>query len=357
MSNPAYITESYLTAFNQREVADAWVNIIDNLWCNSGGRLRRSTGVKDWDKTKMLWHLDNPQDFDSKGYVQFTGLHYESSIYHRGKPVVTREDAGALPGHIYVIDLAGFDNPVHFERDEAVTLSHSRSVSTDDTTAFDIKAGSETTVGGSFAGVSLEEKISVETGYSNTKERQEGEDEGKDESESVNIDTQLTEGRRSEIEIVAVPKVSDTPLDIDLVQTYGFRVKFPQRYTDFGPDAPHNAAHLTSGKNTRPFLAPGDGRHDHPETPEFVWRTLNDVAAWVHGYDIHWLGMAGYYDALSAHYKAEWTKILGPQHRRISISTTETVHSEADPDWTLSDVTDVSDDDLADAQVLNPDDL
>ena len=101
----------------------------------------------------------------------------------------------------------------------------------------------------------------------------------------------------------------------------------------------HGYLHLTDLRNKH-GPSWNDRLWDQQRPLPIGWNDLDHLASWVHGYDIEWPGMKGYFDALPDYLKEDWVTVLGAEHRKLHIHGTQHLTASNDPDPTVRDVTD-----------------
>ena len=91
-------------------------------------------------------------------------------------------------GKSKIFDNSKGSDPIHIAYEEEVDLENSVTTSLKNAFTFDTTVGTETTVSGEYAGVSLEEKITAEVHTGFSKEEGKDTEESKTESETVAIE-------------------------------------------------------------------------------------------------------------------------------------------------------------------------
>ena len=338
-AGPDYQTESYLVVGVQREIFDAWLRIWDELWVNSGGRMKSTSNPakmwtpkhQHWQTASYRWNSHYPP---SPGDLVFTDYSYASVHYKYGRPVIIREGVSPLAGHIYIANLIDFAKEGLLKQAETVTLERSRSVELTHTTQFDVKTTFE--MGGTVPGIGVEAKITQELGLSETDEEKKARSESHSVATTVELEFPLPRREATLVEIPVSDKATDTPWTAEIEPTWGISWTAP--VCNQGAWA-HGYLHLTNLRNKH-GASWNDRLWDQQRPLPIHWDDMDHLASWVHGYDVEWPGMRGYFDALPDWLKADWMLVLGAENRKLRIHGTQHLTAAEDPDPTVKDVTD-----------------
>ena len=159
----------------------------------------------------------------------FKKIKYDPNLsnYHYGTPSMLESGETPVSGHSYLYDLRNESEDGEFNQTDEVTLSETRSMEVTHGVTFDLTVSSETTVSGSYGGVELEQKITAEAGYSNSKEETKGEEESKDKTESHEFDVDLKAGYATLIALTTEKVTTATPFKLDLVADYVLEIHLP----------------------------------------------------------------------------------------------------------------------------------
>ena len=214
-SPPVDIQESFLLEQIHRHWAKRMGNVIGNWWswCGSVDRVDSSR----WASAKEItvYSSNHPTKF------VFSQLGYDPTLsaIHYGKPSVVTTEV-PLPSHDYIYDLSGELGDGEFRQTDSVTLGRSRSVSITQGVEFDVTASTETKVSGEYAGVGLEQTISLSLGYKNSREESRASDESKSTTVEHEFNVPLPAGETTRISLHAGNSTSSTPMSIDGVAAW-----------------------------------------------------------------------------------------------------------------------------------------
>ena len=122
-------------------------------------------------------------------YVLFSDAFYSpDSDFTEGTPQILENVNLKVDGKSKIFDNSRGGDPIHIAYEEAVELENSVSTSLNTAFTFDTTATSETTVSGSYAGASLEQKLALEVHAGFSKEEGKDTAESKEEDETVAIE-------------------------------------------------------------------------------------------------------------------------------------------------------------------------
>ena len=239
------------------------------------------------------------------------------SNFEYGIPKTTNNKPDqSLPGHAYLADFRGDEDGGHFTKSETVSLEQTRSMKTTETTELDVSTTVGAKLGGGYAGASFEAEVSRTMGVKNSKETEQANSESKTASDTVAIDADLPAYEATAIDCTADQKTTDTMFDLHGIRDGKFRLSLP--YTISGPA--RGFKYLASNKNRNPFTRDSvvEGGTIHPTRP-LDFNDRDALASWLHGYDIAWQGMQGFFDAAPDNIKAAWRRLLGDKYWTVNI--------------------------------------
>ena len=160
--------------------------------------------LKPWEPKVMAdhfnadrWRKDNQvvdfrydhHDGRHSEYVLFSDAFYSpDSDFTEGTPQILENVNLKVDGKSKIFDNSRGGDPIHIAYEEAVELENSVSTSLNTAFTFDTTATSETTVSGSYAGASLEQKLALEVHAGFSKEEGKDTEESKTEAETVAIE-------------------------------------------------------------------------------------------------------------------------------------------------------------------------
>ena len=189
------------------------------------------------------------------------------------------------------------DGDIHVSYSQAISLTNSFSSSITKGLNEDLEVSSETTVSGSYAGVSAEEKLGVSFGIEKTSEESKEESQEGTRDEALAIDFDATAGLYYLITILKEQGNFYQDFDIDAVQDFDVRMNL----------------------NTKTWHTRRNGRRiSRPDIS--VRGGVEGLLQFVHGFDTDHPHMQGYWDVAPARVKAAVNWIADPVNRRIQVS-------------------------------------
>lgn len=148
-------------------------------------------------------------------YVAFADAFYgPDSDFTEGTPQILENVNLKVDGKSKIFDNSKGGDPIHIAYEEEVDLENSVSTSLNTAFTFDTTVASETTVSGSYAGASLEEKLSTEVHSGFSKEEGKDTEESKTQAETVAIEFDCPPGGIKLLEVAKDHKR-------ELIQTKG----------------------------------------------------------------------------------------------------------------------------------------
>ena len=156
------------------------------------------------------WRADNQiidfhhdsHDHRKSEYVQFANMFYSpDSNFVEGRPKLLLNVDLEVDGLTKIFDNSGDKGPLHIAYTQEVALENSVSTSVKNSFTFDVTVGSETTVSGSYAGASLEEKLSTEVHSGFAEEKARDEAEGEKDSTGVAVEFDCPAGAIKKVTI------------------------------------------------------------------------------------------------------------------------------------------------------------
>lgn len=293
--------ESYLLKQAHTAFAADIAIVVDELWYQTGGEapfrtkpLTPDINADTWSDDKTIRIRWRGGAYDCSHVIKFGNLGYdpEESQLTLGKTKVLSQDQDDLPKHARLFDLTESEEPGHFSETDTVTLAQSRSVEVTHGVEMDVTQSNTLQIGGSYAGVGIEDTISTAFEYKETDEYKQAEAESKDTSESVTFDVALPGGKATLILPTASVVNSSTPYMFQGSPT------FSHEHT-FGPPCRLQAA---SGQDRQRWFAQGGGYLDSPHNTKWTGGTsggavkfsgLDDWSSFLNGTNAAWPGMAG----------------------------------------------------------------
>ena len=312
-ANPAAPNQSYLVKQMQGVVAGCLGPMI---WELSNGA-PDGTWVRTVVHTPTDWRITN-QIYHYRGvvrgqaytgaYVKFSKARWDpeaSAINYGPKRVaqnVNVENAGKTK---LIKNDSNADVDVSYDESESITNAFSTSVTQGLT--LDMTVSSETTVSGSYAGVSAEEKVTAEFGVEKSTEESREQSEEGTKDESLGIAFTAAPGNYYLVTITKEHEVTYQPFSIDGVMDFDVEI-------GWGSEGggrqrarrPSNTVHLQGVAGLEQF---------------------------VRGYDTNYPSMAGFWDAAGTRTKNGINCVLDADRRRIQVAGTNQASLESNADY------------------------
>ena len=160
-------------------------------------------------------------------YVSFSDAFYgPDSDFTEGTPQILENVNLKVDGKSKIFDNSKGGDPIHIAYEEEVDLENSVSTSLKNAFTFDTTVGTETTVSGSYAGVSLEEKITAEVHTGFSKEEGKDTEESKTEAETVAIEFDCPPGGIKLLEVNKDHKRELIPTKGLFILDFSIKMKF-----------------------------------------------------------------------------------------------------------------------------------
>ena len=218
------ISEAYILKGIHVEWARDVAPLLGRLWTNSD---LKSIDADSWSnaddrKITLHWECGTPTT------LHFRNLGYDperSRIEYGDTKVIARSQSD-LNKHARMYDLRESDDPGKFSETDEVTLTQERSVSTARTVEMDVTVENETKIGGSYAGVSIEDTLKETFGYKQTSEYDEAKTESESKTETFTFDVDLPPRAATAILPQASTIDSSTPFTFVGQHTFGFKIYF-----------------------------------------------------------------------------------------------------------------------------------
>lgn len=206
-------SEAYLVEQQQIPFAEHYGHILDALWMRCGfSHVDYST----WPDDRKLRLIYNG---GKEAWIKFDGFAYDpaESQFTYGTTTTSNTVDKPLSGHSYLYDLTGTDEPGKFSQTDTVTLTQERSTTLSKTTDFNLSVENDTKVGGSFAGVGLEDTLKETVGFDFSTEYSQAESESKSKTESHTFDVDLAPRKATLIALDSPDLWTHTPFTANFV--------------------------------------------------------------------------------------------------------------------------------------------
>ena len=232
-------------------------------------------------------------------------------------------------GHGFILDLTDATGPLSFERTESVTEEQERSVTMTHATELDVGVSSETTVGGSFAGVSVEEKISASFGYKSTSEESKAQSESKSKTVEVKIAYEGEPGTSTLLTVESNDIHALTPFSWNGSVNYGIKLTAWKDILDGAPWGEYMK------KSKRAKIV--DDKYGWGEVWQIVWHDWDDFLSFWDGTNTDFPESV---DKTLPKAAKPYREALGdPALRYINLSGTEHRHYQDGAEMKVVDVT------------------
>lgn len=225
------------------------------------------------------------------------------------------------------------DGDIHVSYSESVSLTNSFSSRISKGLTMDMTIGSETTVSGSYAGVSAEEKLSLEFGISKTSEEEKEQGQEGTKEQALAIDFDATARNYYLLTILKEQGNFYQDYDINAVQDFDIHAKF----------------------NTKTWNKRRNGKY--LRSPEFDVVGVDGFLQFIHGYDINYPRMENYFVHAPQRVKDAIAWIENANNRRIQVSGRNQGSLEKNADFHVELLGNNLPDGLAHLPVKNADDL
>ena len=217
---------------------------------------------------------------------------------------------------------------VSYEEEESLTNSYTTSVTKGLT--LDMTVSSETTVSGSYAGVTAEEKITAEFGVSESEEESKEESKEGSTTEKIGIEFDAEPGQYYLITITKEHATTYQDFTIDGVMDFDLDIYF-----------------VTKNEGREESHYPGD---------RVKLMGIDGLEQFVFGFDTNYPAMHGYWGKAYSRVKNGVNYILDPSHRRVQISGTNQASLDSNADYRVESLGSSIPDHLAHLPVEDADD-
>ena len=231
--------------------------------------------------------------------VQFSDAFYgPESDFAEGTPKLLEDVNLRDDGKSKIFDNSKGSDPIHIAYEEEVDLENSVTTSLKNSFTFDTTVGTETTVSGEYAGVSLEEKITAEVHTGFSKEEGKDTEESKTESETVAIEFDCHPGGIKLLEVNKEHKRELIPLAGKFILDFSIELELYHWWKD----AP--------GTKWRPS-----------KTRTFKVSSVEGLLQFAQGVDTNYPTMAGFWNDHSTpqSLRDSLTRLLDPANRSYTL--------------------------------------
>ena len=199
--------------------------VLSGAW--NPDNFRRFLHAEDWrrDGQIVYFHHDS-HDHRKSEYVRFTDPFYgpESDFTEGTAQILPRVEL-AVDGLTKIFDNSKGGTPLHIAYTEDVELANSVSIGVRNAFTFDVTVGSETTISGSYAGASLEEKLSTEVHTGFTEEKSRDTEESKTASTGVAVEFDCPAGAIKQVVITKEHQRELIPVSGKFVVDFAMELK------------------------------------------------------------------------------------------------------------------------------------
>lgn len=322
---PVNVTEDYLLLQIHRAFAKRMVAVWDNMWMWCGGS--SSVDSSRWVDHKQI-------DVNQNGHimrVQFQAIGYdpELSAFDYGEPTASVSEQ-TITGHDYVYDLSEAKADGKFKQTDQVTLDRERSVKVTHGVVMNLSVSSETKIGGSYAGVDLEETIKTEFGIQKSSETEQAQSESKSVTEAHEFSIPLPAGRITRIYLTTGNTHQSREVTLNAVADWTAVFYLPQPCT-FAPSWWYAVGqHVLNANNPQVAKcwssdypgsqsAANQGWGKQFETACPVTIPLDEIYAALTGKHASWQGLVGIWDKLYSTTQANANAAVDPANRGVNV--------------------------------------
>ena len=282
-------------------VPGVWDTPFDVLYHTGGWRI---------DKQKFAYRRAPGADHHSLATITFSNARWDpdrSKISYGEKRIA--QDVEVSNDAKTKVIRNDSDTLIQVSYEEAEELTNSFSTSVTQGITLDMTTTSETSVSGSYAGVSAEEKLTLEFGVSTTKEESQEKSEEGTTSESLSIEFDAKAGEYYLVTITKEHATTYQSFKIDGVMDFDIDIYFVEK---------QRGAH--------------EGRHYPGDKVKL--QGIEGFRQFVYGFDTDYPAMVGYYPARAyARVRNGVNCILDPERRRVQISGTNQASLESNADY------------------------
>ena len=282
-----------------------------------------------WRVTDQSVHLYPTRDHVSWTKIRFTNARWDptaSTVVYGEKKVAQDVNINSSGKTKLIRNDSESIIVVKYAESESVTNSFSSSITHGLT--LDMSVSSETTVSGSYAGVSAEEKVTAEFGVETTSEESQAESEEGTTEESVEIEFEAEPGKYYLVTITKEHKTTYQPFTIDGIMDYDIEIITPGN-EDGRLGKYYPGKHVTTTGGVAGFL-------------QFVY-----------GYDTNYPAMVGFWDASYRRTKNGIGCVADPNRRRIQVTGVNQESLESNVDFHVEGLGGTVPDHLKDLPVLD----
>ena len=308
--------QSYLVKQQQIVVASCMASLVRELsytanwapgiWTHPHTVVANPTGWRVTDQSVWL--------FPTRGHVSWTRIHFtnarwdpnSSNVVYGDKKVAEDVNVNSTGKTKLIRNDSEAVVSVKYEESEDVTNAYSSSITHGLT--MNMSVSSETTVSGSYAGVSAEEKVTAEFGVETTSEESQEKSQEGTKSSSVNIEFDAKPGQYYLVTITKEHKTTYQAFTIDGIMDFDIEIQMPGNEGGrLGSHYPGNTVTTTGG--------------------------VAGFLQFVYGFDTNYPSMQGFYDASYSRTKNGIRCVANNDRRRIQVSGVNQASLESNVDY------------------------
>ena len=198
-----------------------------------------------WRKdNQIIYFYHNRSDGRKSEYVKFSDVFYDpASDFVEGTPQLLQNVEVRDDGLSKIFDNSKGKDPLHIAYQQEVSLENSVSNSIRNAFTFDTTVTSETTVSGSYAGASLEQKITAEVHAGLEKETTKDTAESKTDTDTVAIEFDVPAGAVKLLEVTKDRKRELIPTEGTFIANFGIQLKYYHWWQEEGRHGLRYRAH------------------------------------------------------------------------------------------------------------------
>ena len=350
------VSEAYLIKEAQYDWAKRWKYSMEPL---TGRHIPVAYNNDHWSQKDQTVLLNRNQGWNAYR-VTYTSTHYDPAHtdISYGHPHVIGDPLVNEGAKFQIVDNSQGESDVTHKISLTFTQEHSVESTFSHSYEFDFEASSETTVSGGFAGVSLEETLSVKFGTSFSSEESQTKSESTSTEQTIEDEVPVPAGIKVLISFSTKRQTELVPFSVNGVLGWGWKslvplsterdphttysdggairtTTYPWEWTSFGKVGFRNNGNLGWYDRTK--------RQDGSSIVH--WDSINDYADMWRGTHVDWPHMAGVAEQVEKIHDYRFVAgdlawLQEPENRRIQMTGTQNRVADSSIEYTISDVTD-----------------
>ena len=271
-----------------------------------------------------LWRKDDEKIYfyrDKHDHRHTSGVYFSAPFYdpdrskiHYGKSKITVDVEANDKEQTKIFDNRDGVGLVEVKFSQEIALNNTVEHSFASEMTFDTTIASETTVSGSYGGVSAEEKVTATFGFEDKQSEAETESESKTATDTIEVVFEVEENSCILLEVNKQHQRISTPFDVNGILDSSIDLDF---------------SNWSSGED--------HGRYRGKRT-EFHFESLDQFFQWTRGYDTQYPESQGFWEHAYGTSRAAINAILDPETRRVQLSGTKLRTLEQNATYRITDL-------------------